>query len=141
MLTQPQLRRLLRNCGKSLAIGGLGYCVLNSIANALGEFVICSGPSMLPTIQEGDVLVGERLPYIPAEETELKNGDIVGFLHPNNHRLLLCKRLAAKEGEVVNHHLLPVNRVPLGHVWVRGDNAAASSDSRHFGPIPEGLIQ
>lgn len=31
--------------------------------------------------------------------------------------------------------------VPRGHVWLEGDNAANSSDSRHYGPIPQGLIK
>lgn len=31
--------------------------------------------------------------------------------------------------------------VPRGHVWLEGDNAANSSDSRHYGPVPQGLIK
>lgn len=31
--------------------------------------------------------------------------------------------------------------VPPGHVWLEGDNSANSSDSRHYGPVPKGLIQ
>lgn len=31
--------------------------------------------------------------------------------------------------------------VPRGHVWIEGDNSGNSSDSRHYGPIPQGLIQ
>ena len=26
--------------------------------------------------------------------------------------------------------------VPRGHVWLEGDNKAASHDSRHYGPVP-----
>lgn len=31
--------------------------------------------------------------------------------------------------------------VPRGHVWIEGDNAANSMDSRQYGPIPLGLIR
>jgi mitochondrial inner membrane protease subunit 1 len=36
------------------------------------------------------------------------------------------------------HHLLIV---PDGHVWLEGDNASNSSDSRVYGPLPMALIQ
>ena len=31
--------------------------------------------------------------------------------------------------------------MPPGHVWVEGDNKKRSYDSRHFGPVPYGLIK
>lgn len=31
--------------------------------------------------------------------------------------------------------------VPRGHVWLEGDNAANSSDSRQYGPVPLGLVR
>ncbi|KAI5200864.1 LexA/Signal peptidase [Aureobasidium subglaciale] len=31
-------------------------------------------------------------------------------------------------------------RVPLGHVWVEGDNASASKDSNTYGPVSKSLI-
>jgi hypothetical protein len=30
--------------------------------------------------------------------------------------------------------------VPQGHVWLLGDNPNHSRDSRHYGPVPSGLI-
>ena len=31
-------------------------------------------------------------------------------------------------------------KVPEGHVWIAGDNAAASRDSRDYGPVPIALV-
>jgi inner membrane protease subunit 1 len=31
--------------------------------------------------------------------------------------------------------------VPEGHCWVIGDNVPYSRDSRHFGPLPMGLVR
>jgi hypothetical protein len=30
--------------------------------------------------------------------------------------------------------------IPPGHVWIEGDNASVSMDSRDFGPLPMGLL-
>lgn len=32
-------------------------------------------------------------------------------------------------------------QVPKGHMWIEGDNASRSRDSRDFGPIPYGLVR
>ncbi|CAJ0942857.1 unnamed protein product, partial [Mesorhabditis belari] len=130
-----------RNIKRYLVGGGLLYCVANTIGTHIGEFVICSGPSMYPTIHDGDLVIAERLSVSLFNGQTLKRGDIVGSLSPYDHTQLLCKRMVAKERDFLNEQLLPSRRVPLGHVWLEGDNTHASTDSRHFGPVPQGLVQ
>lgn len=33
-----------------------------------------------------------------------------------------------------------VVKIPKGHVWLEGDNASDSTDSRHYGPVPAALL-
>lgn len=60
---------------------------------------------------------------------------------PDNERLLLVKRIVALEGDRIwdPKHDCYVT-MPPGHCWLTGDNAAASVDSRAFGPLPVSLI-
>uniref|UniRef100_A0A453J0Z6 Mitochondrial inner membrane protease subunit 2 n=1 Tax=Aegilops tauschii subsp. strangulata TaxID=200361 RepID=A0A453J0Z6_AEGTS len=55
---------------------------------------------------------------------------------PSNHKEVFVKRLIGLPGEWIQ---LPASseiiKVPQGHCWVEGDNAARSWDSRSFGPV------
>jgi inner membrane protease subunit 1 len=61
---------------------------------------------------------------------------------------IVCKRLAGLPGDVLcvdptgakapsTEHVV----VPRDHVWLVGDNAAMSRDSRDYGPVHVGLIR
>jgi nickel-type superoxide dismutase maturation protease len=78
-----------------------------------------AGPSMSPTLRHGDVvLVRWGAP--------VRGGDVVVVRRPGPGALVLVKRV--------------VRRVHGGW-WVEGDSPAASTDSRHFGPVPdEGVL-
>ena len=52
---------------------------------------------------------------------------------------LLCKRIIAVEEEYVEVNGVSYF-VPLGHVWIEGDNKPHSFDSRNYGPIPTALL-
>lgn len=76
---------------------------------------------------------------------DLKRGDIVILISPENPDEVLIKRLIAMEGDTVKPlwpyaNLEKTLLIPKGHCWVEGDNHAMSLDSNTFGPVPLGLI-
>lgn len=76
-------------------------------------FIRVSGVSMLPTLEEGDILLSTRL------YSDLKVGDVVVV------RLLdkvVIKRIKIKKGQML---------------FLEGDNKNQSCDSRHYGYINE----
>lgn len=106
----------------------------------------CEGVSMLPTFNySGDWLFERKLSL--SQLQTLKRGDLVTFRSPSNPMTLVCKRVIGLAGDIVNVDPIDLGMskqhclVPEGHVWVQGDNATASIDSRTYGPLPMGLIQ
>lgn len=75
--------------------------------------VVVEGPSMLPELAPGDRLIALRTPV-------LERGDLVAVRDPEERERILVKR---------------VRRLHATTVEVAGDNAAASRDSRQFGPV------
>lgn len=78
------------------------------------RLVVVEGDSMRPTLEPGDRLVVLRLPP--------RVGDVVAVEHGGR---VLVKRVAGLAGDGVT---------------VQGDNAAASTDSRSFGPVPRSAV-
>ena len=95
----------------------------------LFDFIITEGDSMYPAIQNGSVLIVNRLQYgfrFPGQSGYLirwgapKQGDIVVFYTP-------CGNLAVKRSS-----LLSGGEKFLAY----GDNSIYSYDSRSYGPVP-----
>ena len=74
-----------------------------------------SGPSMSPTVRDGDRLLARRVP----PGGPVRSGDVVLARFPSRPELLVVKRV--------------VHPLPGGH-WVQGDNPLVTDDSRAFGP-------
>ncbi|KAL0333207.1 UNVERIFIED_CONTAM: Mitochondrial inner membrane protease subunit [Sesamum angustifolium] len=74
------------------------------------------------------------------DKYKFSRGDVVVFRSPSNYKEKNVKRIAALAGDWIHLPSLDTVRIPEGHCWVVGDNAACSVDSRSLGPIPLGLI-
>jgi signal peptidase I len=93
--------------------------VVGVVAGIIGpRRVVVEGPSMEPTLRDGDRLLVVRRPGPGL-------GRIVALEDPRGGGRLLLKRVVAVLG---------------GRIVVEGDNAALSTDSRAFGPVDRRAI-
>ncbi|XP_066503268.1 mitochondrial inner membrane protease subunit 1 [Hoplias malabaricus] len=132
------LWRTLSFVGFSVQYGCVAHCAFEY----LGEFVLCSGPSMEPTITNHDVVFSEKL---SRHLHRIQRGDVVIAKSLFNPRVNVCKRVMGLEGDKVctggdTDSFKTHTFVPRGHVWLEGDNLLNSSDSRTYGPVPYALI-
>ena len=81
---------------------------------------ICEGPSMNPTLKDGEVVLVDR-------EAEISVGDIVVAKHPIDQSGEIVKRV-----ERINER---------GHYFLIGDNPDDSNDSRDFGAVTREYIK
>lgn len=143
--------------------------VMVAIAFALAQFIktyvvqpfVVPSGSMIPTIQEQNRVLAEKISYRFIREPEY--GDIAVFENPTGQFPdILIKRVIAVGGQTVDlrdgvvyvdgealdepytHGLpsYPLNaqitfpyKVPEGYLWMMGDNRTNSGDSREFGPV------
>ncbi|XP_075880006.1 mitochondrial inner membrane protease subunit 1 [Nelusetta ayraudi] len=141
-----QVEMLRGVLGKTL--GFVGYavqygCVAHCAFEYIGEVVVCSGPSMEPTIVNQDVVFSERM---SRHLYSIQKGDIVIAKSPFDPDMNLCKRVIGLEGDKVctsdpSDLFKTHTYVPKGHVWLEGDNLRNSNDSRSYGPVPYALIR
>jgi len=103
---------------------------------------------MMPTLSHsGDLLIESCLSR-RLWPTSFQRGDLVTVISPLDPHRLVCKRILGLEGDTVcvdpTGDVVPSNEhivVPKGHIWIIGDNATASRDSRTYGPVPMALVQ
>jgi len=101
--------------------------------------VLCSGPSMQPTLRTDDLLLTEQ---VSVRMGWIDIGDIVVSRVPDPAAgtKCVCKRVVAQSGDLV-HYQGKTIKVPEKHLWLEGDNKNNSMDSRNWGPVPISLIR
>ncbi|KAJ6665116.1 hypothetical protein lerEdw1_005347 [Lerista edwardsae] len=131
--------KTFRLFGYTIQYGCIAHCAFEY----LGGIVVCSGPSMEPTIQNSDIVFSETL---SCHFYSIQKGDIVIAKNPSDPKSNICKRVMGLEGDKIctsspsDFHKIH-SYVPKGHVWLEGDNLRNSTDSRCYGPVPYGLIK
>jgi len=103
---------------------------------------------MFPTLADkGEIVVEDRLtPRLFPDRFE--RGDLVILKSPIMPERIICKRVLGLPGDIIcvdptgeeapsTEHIV----IPKGHLWISGDNAPYSRDSRLYGPVSMSLIQ
>ena len=162
--TSPAHRKSAARSVLEAVVPAIAVVVLARVL-LVGLYRVPTG-SMVPTIQTGDCILGERVSH---RIRQPRQGEVVTFECPEELGITLVKRVIATEGQTVDirdghvfvdgHQLdepyaqggrtdpQPPDEdgtaaityphvVAEGCVWVMGDNRADSRDSRLFGDVP-----
>ncbi|GAB5372721.1 hypothetical protein AAMO2058_001689200 [Amorphochlora amoebiformis] len=128
---------VVRTFGDILSAPLYGFASGLFVRRFLGAVTHVEGPSMIPTLKEkGDYVMYER---ISVWLRRLRPGDVLICRSPQKNDQLLCKRLIAKEGDRRRWKGREIT-IPKGYIWVEGDNANDSIDSRAYGAISQSLV-
>ena len=102
----------------------------------VGDVIVCQHPQKEST-------VCKRILGLPGDTVLLSRSRH----HDSNQmkELFVNENSSKKNHQSSSHHAKWMQSsslivVPDGHVWIEGDNAINSSDSRHYGPVPAHLI-
>jgi len=141
----------LREIAETLILALLMYVLVN----LLTARIQVDGSSMEPSFHDKDAVVVYKLAY---RFGEIERGDVIVFPYPLDPELDYIKRVIGLPGDRVriDDNVVYVNDqpleepytmaatngnfaeigVPLGHVFVLGDNRNDSGDSRFWGTLP-----
>jgi type IV secretory pathway protease TraF len=138
MAMRWQRRSAARPVAGILLASAAGAAVAVLVGAKLAFPVRVTSNSMAPYVSAGDYGVA-------AYAQDIRRGDVIAFRFPFGAPELAIKRAVALPGECappvaggsgLGGRDTACDPVPLGSVFVLGDNIGASIDSRSFGPVP-----
>ncbi|KAK7815024.1 hypothetical protein U0070_024367 [Myodes glareolus] len=88
------LGKALRLAGYTIQYGCIAHCAFEYV----GGVVMCSGPSMEPTIQNSDIVFAENL---SRHFYAIQRGDVVIAKSPSDPKSNICKRVIGLEGDKI----------------------------------------
>jgi signal peptidase I len=162
----PVERRRGWTFGAGLAAGllfivALDFLIGRTVAVFLFQNARVEGMAMSPTLNDQDRLIVNKSAY---REQTPRPGDVVMLYYPLNPNRTFVKRVIAEEGDQIrivdgqvyrndvpikdeyvpaalrSHDDFGPQVVPQGYYFVMGDHRNNSSDSRHWGFVPQKYI-
>jgi signal peptidase I len=124
-----------------LALAGLARVLGSARLFPVGRFEV-EGHSMEPAYHAGDRVLVNRLAYRSRPPAA---GDAVVLRDPERHGRYLLKRVARRPAPTAGSREQTAegrgaNTTRPSDVWLLGDNAADSRDSRSFGAVPRSAV-
>ncbi len=86
--------------------------------------IVVRGPSMAPTLLPGDVVL--TVPLVGPWRSVARPGRVVLLADPEDATHLVIKRVIAVDGQ---------------QLWLEGDDATSSTDSRRWGWVPDAQLR
>ncbi len=149
--TGADVKDLFREVAQTLILALLLALIIRGY---LVETYLVYGPSMEPSLFEGERLLVNKLVYRFRDPSP---GEVIVFREPGVDGRNLVKRVVAVDGQKIevrngdvfldgslvresfvisaSSDTIPTHQVPEGTIFVMGDNRANSLDSRYFGPV------
>ncbi|GLV35548.1 egghead [Carabus blaptoides fortunei] len=109
------IKRAAGVVGYAIQCGCIAYCTFEYI----GDFVVCTGPSMEPTIFTNNIIFTEHL---TPRFRKIERGDIIIAKCPANPKQYICKRVVGLPGDQMKIDITDTEIVPRGHVWLEADS-------------------
>ncbi|GAA5869737.1 hypothetical protein JCM1840_000575 [Sporobolomyces johnsonii] len=137
----------LRKAGRNVVTLVQVLCAVHLFNEHVAEIRPCTGASMYPTLPHTGTFVLHSA--LALRLSPLDRGNLVTAISPLNPSHQVLKRVIGLPGDTVcvdpsgerRKPEVEWCKVPPGHVWLAGDNASNSTDSRDYGPVPMAMVR